>query len=372
MTKKLGRNELCWCGSGIKYKRCHIDREHQPLVNPYEIEKEQKKFFTKKYCIFPDKSKCDGQIVRAHTIQRNGSLDKIAYDGHVYQLKPSLTDLFKTNGEAAPKSVGIRNATTFTGFCNFHDSEIFKPLERVSFLGNDEQCFLLAFRAVARELYTKRAAIQSIPLWRESDRGKDILSQQIIQEICSAYKKGTERGLATLESHFNEYVEKFIAKDFREIRFLIILLKNVPEIMFSGGFYPEFNFKAELLQDLSDLTKKSDLLTHSSFASDEGGAIVYSWLSSSDNTCRNFVESLLELNANDLPNAVVRLSFEQSENVAISPLWWDSMESAKQEAIINRFTYAGHPLVGRSPECLASDGLNYVNWNIQDIKVKMI
>ena len=28
-TKKaeLGRNELCWCGSGKKYKRCHLDKD---------------------------------------------------------------------------------------------------------------------------------------------------------------------------------------------------------------------------------------------------------------------------------------------------------------------------------------------------------
>lgn len=23
----LGRNELCWCGSGTKYKHCHHDRD---------------------------------------------------------------------------------------------------------------------------------------------------------------------------------------------------------------------------------------------------------------------------------------------------------------------------------------------------------
>jgi hypothetical protein len=23
----LGRNENCWCGSGKKYKRCHLDRD---------------------------------------------------------------------------------------------------------------------------------------------------------------------------------------------------------------------------------------------------------------------------------------------------------------------------------------------------------
>ena len=23
----LGRNDLCWCGSGKKYKRCHLDKD---------------------------------------------------------------------------------------------------------------------------------------------------------------------------------------------------------------------------------------------------------------------------------------------------------------------------------------------------------
>lgn len=24
---QLARNDLCWCGSGMKYKRCHMDRD---------------------------------------------------------------------------------------------------------------------------------------------------------------------------------------------------------------------------------------------------------------------------------------------------------------------------------------------------------
>ncbi|MGO9734788.1 SEC-C metal-binding domain-containing protein, partial [Mycobacterium sp.] len=28
----LGRNQLCWCGSGRKYKKCHLGREEQPLA----------------------------------------------------------------------------------------------------------------------------------------------------------------------------------------------------------------------------------------------------------------------------------------------------------------------------------------------------
>jgi len=30
-SHKLGRNERCWCGSGLKYKRCHFDADRSVL-----------------------------------------------------------------------------------------------------------------------------------------------------------------------------------------------------------------------------------------------------------------------------------------------------------------------------------------------------
>jgi len=28
-TAKLGRNDPCWCGSGKKYKNCHLKQDQQ-------------------------------------------------------------------------------------------------------------------------------------------------------------------------------------------------------------------------------------------------------------------------------------------------------------------------------------------------------
>jgi tetratricopeptide (TPR) repeat protein len=33
-SHKLGRNEPCWCGSGVKYKRCHLDADRSVLRSP--------------------------------------------------------------------------------------------------------------------------------------------------------------------------------------------------------------------------------------------------------------------------------------------------------------------------------------------------
>ena len=29
----LGRNDACWCGSGKKYNRCHLDRDQIKIQN---------------------------------------------------------------------------------------------------------------------------------------------------------------------------------------------------------------------------------------------------------------------------------------------------------------------------------------------------
>ena len=28
---ELGRNEACWCGSGKKYKRCHLEKDQNKM-----------------------------------------------------------------------------------------------------------------------------------------------------------------------------------------------------------------------------------------------------------------------------------------------------------------------------------------------------
>lgn len=33
--KLPGRNEVCWCGSGIKYKKCHLHEDEEKLRKKY-------------------------------------------------------------------------------------------------------------------------------------------------------------------------------------------------------------------------------------------------------------------------------------------------------------------------------------------------
>jgi hypothetical protein len=153
--KKLGRNDPCWCGSGKKYKKCHLGSEHQERLPPWEIGKQFRNYLNYKVCSCPEsmKAQCSGFIVKAHTVSKSASLQHIARDGHVYQIAPNVLSLENNSGPLELKLVGTNRASTFTGFCRKHDDEIFAPIEKQQFRGTPEQCFLVAYRALCREVF---------------------------------------------------------------------------------------------------------------------------------------------------------------------------------------------------------------------------
>ena len=91
---KLGRNDPCWCNSGLKYKRCHLDRERQRPLTVQETADRQKSAWRHRTCLHPEApAGCHGKIVDAHTIQRGGGLSRIARSGHVYSFKNAYPEI---------------------------------------------------------------------------------------------------------------------------------------------------------------------------------------------------------------------------------------------------------------------------------------
>src|SRR5690606_6181802 len=114
-------------------------------------------------CLHPEASEvtCSTRIIRAHTIQKAGGLSAIAEKGHVISGKGGFENIFKNSGEIVPREIGIGPASTFMGFCSFHDNSLFEPIENHGFRLNAESAFLLAFRALAYEYLTKLNSIKS-------------------------------------------------------------------------------------------------------------------------------------------------------------------------------------------------------------------
>ena len=200
--RKLGRNDPCWCESGKKYKRCHLGRESQPPLDLWEVSKTFNKAVSKKMCMVPStwRKDCVNTTSQSHTVPKSGSLRRIARDGHVYSLILRLEAQRKPEGKFVPRLLGINRASTFTGFCSKHDNNIFQPLEKSKFTGTQEQCFLLGYRALAREIYTKKAANspELSDIRHNMDIGMSLREQRMLQEVTRDMEVGLSVGLKDL------------------------------------------------------------------------------------------------------------------------------------------------------------------------------
>ncbi len=197
MASKTGRNDPCWCGSGKKYKKCHLGRDREKPLPLQALGTELNRFFKGGECLHPEASRATcGKVIEAHTIQRKGALAQIVDDSKHCRTLFSHRAFF---GDGAPQKRGWREASVFAGFCDHHDAVTFGPVESVPFTGTPQQAFLLAYRAECHEFYQKRASDRSQePMRSLLDRGKPRDAQAAIQDFYNTQGAEIRAGLVLL------------------------------------------------------------------------------------------------------------------------------------------------------------------------------
>ena len=103
------------------------------------------------------------------------------------------------------------------------------------FSGTPEQCFLLGYRALARELYTKRAAVAQSGLRQSLDKGKTPAEQVLIQATIRALEIGLAAGLRDIKCRKTLYDGILESRRFAPVRAYIIEFEHPPPVMCSGG-----------------------------------------------------------------------------------------------------------------------------------------
>ncbi len=366
MPMKLGRNDPCWCGSGKKYKKCHLTREKQQPARPWEVDAHIWARSKSGECLHVGPAAgtvCGKPAIGSHTVPRK-MLKLIARNGHVYRHSATLQDLKKTQGQLSVKLIGVNDASVLPVFCQTHDSDAFSPLEQARFTGTREQCFLLAYRALCHEFSKKAEVLNSIPAMKDFDRGKPLPQQVSIQMTMDALAQGYSLSMRDMDEHKKQFDLMLAAGDYAEIRAYAVTLGNLPEILCSGAIYSECDFAGQPLQDLGDHSKKMELITFSLIATDSGGAFVFAWHSSGDAVCRPLATSLDKLTDDELPHAIVRFVLEFCENHYLKPDWWDKTDLNVRDTLTNRLQTSASPWKVRATTCLIDDGLRAISWKV--------
>lgn len=331
----------CWCGSGSAFRFCHRDKHRQPCVTRAEFLEGWERSADLGMCLHPDApSGCSDVIVRAHTVQRmGGGLRTIAHNGEVYGYR--LHPYFFQKHDlrlVKPELIGTRKASTFRGFCQPHDSTLFKAAEDKEFVATQEQLFLLNFRAVARRVYGMNVAVRHAELTLGYDRGLSPVLQRQWFAIHYRELANAREALQNVISLKARYDYSLKAGKLDELNAFVAYFQGEPSFHAAELVAIRFDFAGHRL-------KEPDPPAHLcayTLAVKNGWCIVFAWVGS-NTAAEQLCQSFVEVPDTGKPAATLRYALEYMDTIFFAPRWWDSLSESQQTGTAKVLTDRLHP-----------------------------
>lgn len=317
----------------------------------------------RKYCLHPNApDDCSGNIVRAHTVQKS-LLKKIAHKKHVYALDFDLTS------QQSPITMvkrGVNRASTFTGYCSFHDNELFRPIEDDHLQLIQQHMALLTYRTLSMELYKKRTMSELQQEGLDINGESDI--EAAIQTCYDMLEPANQLALLDIKV-LHDMGKAIIEDDFSDFNYYAIELDRKPDIVASGGSTLVCDIYGIAIQELESPEPLDliafNLLPHRT----KYGIAVFSWHGKSESN-EKFIRSFHSIADADKPNLLVSFVLHNIENTFAAPRWWDSLPNDEKRKLLSKmyfsvawFTPANHPI--------AYDSTQYVDWKVTDTKTNI-
>ncbi len=291
-----------------------------------------RKRFSEKKCMSP-LSDHEGGIVSAHTLSLEAMLRKIAIDSHVYvvgQTRRFASDTFPYEIQRR----GLRDVSVFNGFCQKHDRELFACLETEPYRFSRQQNFMLAYRAVARECYLKRKQLESLPSPHEYASMHGIKHELQFTSEAIDFQTACLKGAEDVETLKNRFDKLLLDKSWDRLITRVILFPNTPTVIATAAFQPFFDMNGLQLQDFENLEVEMSQICFSVIPTELGGAAIFSWLDSSNSAPEKFFSSVSEVP--DLTSSVIHAIFDNTENFAINPSWYEELSNEDKQYIFSR------------------------------------
>lgn len=234
-------------------------------------------------------------ISKAHSIQNNGVLSKIAKEGRVmtYNLEKS---------EFEGKVSGKNLASIFWGFCNKHDA-IFSPIEINPYNQTLEQNFLFAYRGFVVSSHVKLEVSQWMDFGEQSNKD--------IQENKKIFNK------AILED------------DYTVIETEIFELQAHYPVAVSSSFYLDYDFEGNLI--LHSEERMEDLFV-TLFPSENKTYFLLSYFKKDSSLYGDLGRQLRE--RNNLKSDITMLIAAHTENIYFHPDYYDAFIKQHEDVLL--------------------------------------
>lgn len=332
----FSNKELCPCGSGEIYSICCKRKMPKVFHNNNEalhFTGQMLKKSKRRFCLYEG---CNGKgknIIRAHALQENRILNKLADNGNVimqdFSKDPVILEI--TKGQPEPfyflTEVPISTATTATCFCKTHDDLLFAKIEKSQYdlqSLDSEQRFLFAYKTFSFELYTQIAAqkFNTLMFANVPQTTKNPI-------VVNQYRNGKEK-LEDLQCYKTYYDNALKNKDFTGLE--TITLEIPFEIQFANymAVSPPFDITGKKVHAFDKATKRLKFIFFTSFPIEKKSYILISALKDDMKYFSKYFEEIRNAPLDLVEYYINTLIPLYSQNLIISPLLWNRWSEKAQ------------------------------------------
>ncbi len=334
------RNHPCHCSSGAKYKRCCLEKDEAKKREAINIElSDILKDASVKECLYLDKTGCSERIIKAHSIQNNRVLDRLSENGEVLMARHAATS---EEFRIVMKPIGRKAATTFTGFCSYHDNIVFKPIEESDYVpGDARQETLFAFRALAKE-------------WHAKLRARNAYSAHADHPILALGLEGTELALKDIERHVETFRQILLEGHLELLETVHISFEQEYGLAVSSGVSFPYDFEGGRLDHLHlDLKEPSRFLFLTVFPQSGKTHVLLSYLAEHREFYSFIKSQLFDVSPDQQKIRLNNLIMMNCENLVLAPSHWNKFSSDQQRFFLDMFN--ANLSAVEKPETLGTD-----------------
>lgn len=273
-------------------------------------------------CCLEPTERCAQPSINAHSIPNAKVLSLLAQKGQLVCPRirlqtppPALVDF---------ERVGRRFATTFTGLCATHDSNIFKPIDdALPDLGNGNHLGLLAYRAVLREYHV---CLQNAVRAQVSYRKRIQLGLSPGHEPCEfgLFAVGAMANAYESYEYKRQYDKYYLESDWSHLwHHIIVLKKQAATIAVSSLFS---------LDDLD--APHTPRIALSVYPTGSEVVIVFSALPIDVPFVVDYLRAICSSEDRQQKALLSKLILQSCDNFVLSPSYYDALSVEQKDAII--------------------------------------
>ncbi len=275
-----------------------------------------------KECFYFDHTNCSKEIIRAHSVQENKLLSRIAVNGKVITKKKSYLPFNNTD------EMGKAVASTFTGFCKYHDNQLFMPIEDKTYVGSPLQKFLFAYRAFA---YVAHKNLEQHKFMETLADNANIPNPNI------GLKCNVEKDTPFVNNLFKEC---FLKEDYSSLITYEITLDYEVSFCVSTSLTLVYDISGKKINNLKDFSKPVHNLFLTIFPMNGKTIMLFSWFKYSDSVYKKWIYQLKSMSQDKMLNYLNQMIINETENFYISPKLWELWGQSGQEEMEQNFYWS--------------------------------